>query len=296
MSGSSITRCVRSRATQRNYLSHARHDPAHCLAPGLFRALKRGERSKCKLDITYTFGEGDSVNFKCCEPLGADDLRILQGIVAMAGVNGYFLSTESETESAQYHRLMLNTGWDIHIDEALVVKGSYRTLAREIGYVGEGGSVFASIRKCIERLWNVSLIVTKDGRRYGFRLLSGYCSNDDIGQLHVALSPIIAHAIMGGGKYIRIDMEEVRKLKGDAARLIHQRLCGWIDPCKTRIVGIEKLSGYVWPEKTNKVDAIKKRHATVRRALREISSLNWVISEYKKGIFRITRPAITRPL
>lgn len=25
-------------------LSHVRHDPAHCLAPGLFRALKRGER------------------------------------------------------------------------------------------------------------------------------------------------------------------------------------------------------------------------------------------------------------
>ncbi|TGH93470.1 hypothetical protein E5S34_22590 [Escherichia coli] len=27
-------------------LSHVRHDPAHCLAPGLFRALKRGERKR----------------------------------------------------------------------------------------------------------------------------------------------------------------------------------------------------------------------------------------------------------
>ena len=29
-------------------LSHVRHDPAHCLAPGLFRALKRGERKRGK--------------------------------------------------------------------------------------------------------------------------------------------------------------------------------------------------------------------------------------------------------
>jgi hypothetical protein len=27
-------------------LTHVRHDPAHCLAPGLFRALKRGERKR----------------------------------------------------------------------------------------------------------------------------------------------------------------------------------------------------------------------------------------------------------
>lgn len=37
-------------------LSHVRHDPAHCLAPGLFRALKRGERKRSKLDVTYDYG------------------------------------------------------------------------------------------------------------------------------------------------------------------------------------------------------------------------------------------------
>ncbi|MET3109463.1 hypothetical protein AAKU58_004320 [Oxalobacteraceae bacterium GrIS 1.18] len=37
-------------------LTHARHDPAHCLAPGLFRSLKRGDRKKLKLDVTYPYG------------------------------------------------------------------------------------------------------------------------------------------------------------------------------------------------------------------------------------------------
>lgn len=60
-------------------LTHARHDPAHCLAPGLFRSLKRGDRKKLKLDVTYPYGEGEQIEFSGPEPLGADDLRILQG-------------------------------------------------------------------------------------------------------------------------------------------------------------------------------------------------------------------------
>ena len=69
-------------------LTHVRHDPAHCLAPGLFRALKRGERKRSKLDVTYDYGDGKRIEFSGPEPLGADDLRILQGLVAMAGPNG----------------------------------------------------------------------------------------------------------------------------------------------------------------------------------------------------------------
>ena len=44
-------------------LSHVRHDPAHCLAPGLFRALKRGERKRSKLDVTYDYGDGKRIEF-----------------------------------------------------------------------------------------------------------------------------------------------------------------------------------------------------------------------------------------
>ena len=71
-------------AKPKHDLSHARHDPAHCLAPGLFRALKRGERKHSKLDVIYDYGDGKRIEFSGPEPLGADDLRILQGLVAMA--------------------------------------------------------------------------------------------------------------------------------------------------------------------------------------------------------------------
>ncbi|GHL51109.1 hypothetical protein ECZU29_59590 [Escherichia coli] len=41
--------------------------------------------------MTYDYGDGKRIEFSGPEPLGADDLRILQGLVAMAGPNGLVL-------------------------------------------------------------------------------------------------------------------------------------------------------------------------------------------------------------
>lgn len=57
-------------------LTHARHDPMHCLVPGLFRSLKRGERKRLKLDVTYHYAENEQARFVGFEPLGADDMRL----------------------------------------------------------------------------------------------------------------------------------------------------------------------------------------------------------------------------
>jgi hypothetical protein len=210
-------------------LTHARHDPAHCLAPGLFRSLKRGERKRGKLDVVYDYGEGKRIEFSGPEPLGADDLRILQGLVAMAGPAGLLLSPEPQTEAGRQLRLLLEPKWEAVQQNAMVVRGSYRALAREVGYADIDNT--RPIRDCIERLWKVS-IITQNGRRQGFRLLSEYESHEQDGKLYVALNPLIARAIMGG-QHIRINMAEVRELQTDPARLIHQRLCGWIDPGKS---------------------------------------------------------------
>lgn len=54
----------------RFHLTHARHDCAICLAPGLFRSLEKGTRKRQKLDITYQHGR-ESVQFRGDELLGA---------------------------------------------------------------------------------------------------------------------------------------------------------------------------------------------------------------------------------
>lgn len=268
-------------------LTHARHDPAHCLAPGLFRSLKRGERKRGKLDVVYDYGDGKRIEFSGPEPLGADDLRILQGLVAMAGPGGLVLSPEPQTEAGQQLRLFLEPKWEAVQQDAMVVKGSYRALAREIGYANIEDS--KPIRDCVERLWKVSIIAQNGRKRQGFRLLSEYASDDAEGRLYVALNPLIAQAVMGGGQHVRISMDEVRALESEAARLLHQRLCGWIDPGKSGKTSIDTLCGYVWPSEASP-SAMRKRRQRVREALPEMEAMGWSVIEYAAGKYDIARP------
>lgn len=268
-------------------LTHARHDPGHCLAPGLFKSLKKGDYKKLKLDVAYEFGKGERLEFKAAEPLGVSELRVLQGLVAMAGPGGLLLSPEPKTEAGQQLRLLLETKFDAVQSNALVAKGSYRALAKAIGYNLENTK---GIQDSIERLWGVSIIAQKkNGQRRGFRLLSTYESDLAEGKLHVALNPRIAEAIMGETQHCRIDLAETRLLKIDAARLIHQRLCGWIDTGKSGKVTLETLVGYSWVDEAD-YEATKKRKATTRKALKELEELGWTVTEYVRGKFEITRP------
>lgn len=273
-------------------LTHARHDPSHCLAPGLFRSLQRGERKRTKLDVAYNYGEGKRIEFSGPEPLGADDLRILQGLVALAGPSGLILTPEPKSETGKQLRSSLEPKWDAIHQDAMVVKGSYRALAREIGYANPDDT--KPIRECIERLWKVSIIAQNGRKRQGFRLLSEYASDEQDGKLYVALNPLIAQAVMGGGRHVRIDMDEVRALKSDPARLIHQRLCGWISPGKSGRVALDKLCGYAWPDQALP-ETMKKRRQAARKALAEFIALGWAVTEYARDKWEISR-AKTRQL
>lgn len=278
-------------------LTHVRHDPATCLAPGLFRSLKRGERKNRKLDVTYVYGK-DSVRFWGPEPLGVDDLRVLQGLIAMAAISGdggrgIMLRPKPMSEVGEELRTRLELKWDAIEQDALVVKGSIYELAREMGYAGGGGgSQFQTIRTSIERLWAVSVIVEREGWRQGFRILADYASDAKDEQIFVALNPRLAEAVVGR-RHARIDMAEVRALRSDPARLVHQRLCGWIDPGKSGRVTLDTLCDYVWPEGAAP-EALKKRRQTARKVLAELVAVGWTASEYAKEKWEIKRSETKR--
>lgn len=274
----------------RHALTHARHDVATCLTPGLFRSLRKGERKQVKLDVVYQYGL-TRIEFSGPEPLGADDLRVLQGLVAMAGPDGLVLPPVPASEVGRQVRNALEPRWDAVLDNAIVVRGSYRALAHEIGHAAIGGTGLSTIQASIERLWKVSIIVETDGKRRGFRLLSTYTSNLRSGDLLVALNPLIASAVMGCGPFVRINMNEVRALKGDAARLVHQRLCAWINPGSTGRVEMDTLCSYVWPTIAATRDAVKKRRQRVKAALRELVGIGWRIKQYAPNKWAISRPA-----
>lgn len=271
-------------------LTHVKHASALCLAPGLFRALCRGERKRTKLAVTYNYRADCTLEISGPEPLGADDLRVLQGLIALAGFSGRTLGEEPKTVEGRLLREYLQLTGLAVTRESMMVECSYRQLAREIGLT-EGGSQFERVKHCIERLWKVSIIVDDGGFRQGYRLLSQYVAEAGGGQLFVALNPLITNAILGDSQHVRISLVEARLIKGENARLLHQRLCAWINPGRRREVTMDTLCGYLWREAVSTSSA-RKRRERVRAALAELEAIDWSVEEYAKGRYRIGRPKV----
>ncbi|WP_343245238.1 replication protein C, IncQ-type, partial [Xanthomonas perforans] len=192
-------------------LTHARHDPMHCLVPGLFRSLKRGERKKLKLDVTYHYAENAQARFVGFEPLGADDMRLLQGLVALGGPKGIILTPEPSGDLPKQLRLLLEPKFDAVRQDALVVRESMTSLLGEIGLT-DGGDNIRAIKACLLRMTNVTVMVTKGLKHKSFHLMSHDFDEED-GRLFVALNPQITEAILGRRPHTRIDMAEVRSLQ-----------------------------------------------------------------------------------
>ena len=273
-------------------LTHARHCPTHCLLPGLFRSVPKKKRQK-GLELKYQFAGGVRVEVKMFEALGADDMRILQGLIAMAAIQADGKKMEplppAPTSPDMVNlRNMLDTRGDAKGMPGCTVRCSYFQLAKEIGYANPRDS--ERIRACIERLYLVTLFIQRGPNRTAFRLLAR--ADSDAHGIFVALNPEIANAIMGG-RHVRIPMDEVRKLKSDPARLIHQRLCGWIDPGRHGTVGVDKLAAYVWPD-TEGVSpiTIRRRLCDIRKIARGFSLPGWRVEENNENVtfYRPKRP------
>ena len=273
-------------------LHFALHERGHVLTPGLFRCLGPRDRKEQKLDVTWDYGDGWSVQFVGPWPLGPEDLRVLQGLVAMAGPRGLLLRDSTEHEAGRQMWLDLDPRWDAAKTDAMVVKGSLRELARAVGFSAGGGGALRVIRDSIERLYAITVFVRhpQEGSG-GFRLLSDYAQKG--GGVWVALNPLLAVALTGG-RHVRIEMEEVRQLKSNPGRLIHQRLCGWINPGGTGTVNLDTLVRYAWPDRAPSRRSVAYRRGAARRALRELEGLGWRVEEVggrkQNKTFQCSRP------
>jgi hypothetical protein len=280
--------------------THVRHDPDLCLAPGLFQSVPKGRREEMFTDVTYETAEA-TLHFEGRHILGPTELRVLQGLIAMApicGANSSYpivIDQEPTSKAGLAHLKSLETpDAEIGLEaRPLVVRSTFYELAKEIGYSEtsfDSGRQAKDLRTSLERLWTVTvLVIHKDGdKREGYHILSRYQSAKD-GKFTVAINPRMAASVLGRHRYTRIDMAEIRTLRTDPTRLIHQRLCGWIDPGRDGRIQLDTLCGYVWPKQALSLSAIKKRKGTAKKALKELEGLGWTVEEYAKEKYRIER-------
>ena len=216
-------------------------------------------------------------------------MRLLQGIVALAGPNGVILTPTPSSKSGVQLRLMLEPDFDALDQDALVVKESMSRLLAEIG-LSDGGDNIKSLKASLIRMANVTVVVRKGTRQASFHMLS-YAFDDADGRLYVALNPRIAEAVMGQKPHTRIELAEVRALDADPSRLIHQRLCGWIDPGKSGKVELDTLCAYVWPSEAAG-STMRMRRQAARRAVDELRGIGWTVTEYATAKFEVCRPSV----
>ena len=249
-------------------LTHARLETGVCHTPGLFRSLANGEREGSKLHVIYTpEGGGPTLEFVGAEPLGIDDLRVLQGLVGLAAVSGdghavTLPYANQSTEAGRLLRAGLSTelakrtdSVNVQIDtaEAAIVLTSYARLGAEIGYVSRDKDV---IRDSLKRFFLVTIFKTQNGITTGSRLMSRYESNDVTEEICVAINPVMAAAVLGTAHFLRVNLTETRLLKASATRLIHQRL-SFIPEGGSRTVGMARLCEYAYPPTSP--DELKRR-------------------------------------
>lgn len=153
-----------------NKLTHVRHDPAICLVPGLFRTVKRGDYKKKNLHIVYEFGPKEKIEFLGFEPLGPEDLLVLQGLIAMAGKNRSIIACDAKGKRGLELRKQIELKGSA-VDSLLsVVQCSFYDLAKEIGKNTNSGGALKSLKASIKRLWAVSIVVTSNDNWSGFRI------------------------------------------------------------------------------------------------------------------------------
>lgn len=319
-------------SAERKLPEFAPMEPDYALARGLFRSVPNGAHRRT-LELVYGVEGGDpesagwrrEVEFVSPYLLGPTDLRTLQGLMALAAQQAIYWEDRSwvlsrpEDELGRQLALRFEARDEDRERRVLQISGSLADLARAVGVDERSGKAIGILKRSLKRLTAVTVWLRHiewrhaavDGRlekkaekREGSSRLASACWAEGAvgaaGALRAAVNPALSEvamaAVVPGGagiKYIRMDMREVRALRTGAARLIHQRLCAWINPGDGGKVRLSTLCEYVYPEDAPTPNAAKGRRKAVRRALRELVECfepPWGVDEYAPARFAIARP------
>lgn len=189
--------------------------------------------------------------------LGPVELRVLNGLVAFSAMQNPPDAAPEGADSLDHVELLLSRNAS--------VKTTNNQLAQAIGYQADSGSAHASNRKALERLFAVAVFISRTDAPVGKGMAAGHLltqskSREASKSIVVNLCPILAAAVFGGpGEYLRVNLDEVRRLKSDPALLLHRRLHYLRPGAKARPVGLDTLVGYVWSEEATANTRCKRR-------------------------------------
>ena len=275
--------------------NHARVDPTHCLANGLFRPIKRGMRSETPLDITHTYKKEHTFRWQHeTERLCIQDQSVFLAVLYLASVPGRAIMVDANHPDVKMQEARNALGLILSAADSacLMITTTARELTRTIG-LAIGGKALSRIKDSLNRLSGVSFSITPNGTDnpiWKSKLLS--VVQIDSKNLLIGISPILSKALHEkDAAKTYIDMEEQRLLSSDAGKRVHVWLSAWIRPTEKQTIHLDLLVMHVWGDTGTTKDTLYSRRNTIKTSLRELDEKTvWICEPINDGdMFSIER-------
>lgn len=277
---------LQQRRGQTWHLHTALMPPGLCLTPGLFRSLPKGSRPA--LCVEHTDKSNHRLAAEAPEALGADDLRVLQVLVALGTSVGTPTQPGQSDDPVQVDLgIAINEGMDM----GLLTRTTMRQIARETGQTSRGGRNDRAIRDSLDRLASVVLTESDaDGEVVydGLLLSRQYHGN---GEVSFCLSPYMTWSCYQVRRYVVLPLHQSRGLESRRAGILHHRLCGWLDPGEVRTIKLDTLATYIHPDINEQPkDLQRKLRYRTKIDLASLELMFWSCTAQEDGLFKIHRP------
>jgi len=262
-----IASTTASSKIKRQDLTISMLDPLISGSLNLFRLTPRVIRDCSTLPPLHlgpvSFGaSGLMIEAICGKPLAGEDLEVLQMLVSVAAVQQLRVIardkvpySDDELELLEAMHGTTYTSFPVHNRVELSLTNMLELLAWKTNQTYRN-----RLRESINRLSSVELTVHRDAQQDPDRYKLISCKHD-LGISHkyrktqILLNPRQSrilntprHKSDERAQYVKVHLAESRLLNTDILRILHLRLCQWIDPGASRTVSIEKLISYVTPE------------------------------------------------
>jgi len=153
----------------------------------LFSDLKDSDRKGFKLDLKYDISADKSVRFVGFEPLGLDDLQVLQGIVSLLKSKDIFRVSQDGSRKDRVNTF-LETDFTTILQAEIRMQTTIALLLAEAGLENialNSEHVLASI----ERLSRLGIVAIKNRCRGNFTLINKFVIDSSTEEVFVALNP-----------------------------------------------------------------------------------------------------------
>lgn len=276
-----------SQAKRHVITDHARVDPTHCLADGLFRPLFRGKADN-PLAIHYRFK--DYVFYwQAPSPLGINEQSVFLAVLRLAAIKHRQKNVDDKNDAPKLLEARQALGLELSAAQSpcIIIETTLNELTRTIGREVNGQSgkrIFDSL----QRLAQVKFHIENAAQQNIFQcnLLSVIVKEKN---LLIGISPKLCQSLTMKSPASYIDMREQRAIESDITKRLHVWLSCWAGIAGKRgAVSLDNLIPHVWGN-TATGDALYSRRQKLRDAITELSKFaGWSVTLTDNGQLHVS--------